>query len=124
MIKIGKVIYNLLSNDLTVKGLIDDKIYPLVIPENTVLPVVVYERNFNIEYNSTNLVSTSTIDITILTEDYDEGINIASSIDGVLNGFKGTSDNIRVLDIKLNSGDETTGDNAYIQKLTYTIKAV
>jgi len=41
---IGKVIHNLLSNNATVTSLVGSKIYPIIVPQNTLFPAITYER--------------------------------------------------------------------------------
>ncbi len=124
MIKIGKVIYSLLtSSGSTVGEMVNNRIYPLIVPENTPMPCIIYERTFSNENNKDSYTSTSSIDVTILSSDYGEGLEIAESIDDTLIGFRGEIQGINVIDIKGLSGDETYVEDCFIQKLSYTIRA-
>jgi len=50
MITTGKSIYDLLSADTSIAAAVGAKIYPLVAPEGTNLPFIIYERSYNNNY--------------------------------------------------------------------------
>lgn len=121
-IKIGAAVYSILSSNATITGYIGNKIFPLVIPENTLLPCIVYERNSDVEYTRDGAgISTSVIDITCLSEDYTECINIAQAVYDIMNCYKGIVSGISIVDTRLSGLAETFAENAYIQKLTFTM---
>jgi len=68
MIDYGKTIYDILTDAFTGQTGYTVSIYPLVLPENTALPAIVWRRQFNCEYTKDWRVSNNiNIDITILT---------------------------------------------------------
>jgi len=124
-IKLGAAIYSILLSSSILTGYTSNKVYPLIIPENTQLPCVVYERNGDFEYTRDGVgVATSVIDITILSEDYTECINITQAVYDVLQLYKGIVSGINILDTRLIGLSETYAENAYIQKLTFSIKSI
>lgn len=121
MIKTGKVIYNLLSTNSGITAKVGTRIYPIVMPENTVLPAIVYERSYINSYNRDGFISTTEIDVTVLTADYSDGIEICTLVDGVLNGYSGSISGSNVVDIQNQVGVETYAEETFLQKITYTI---
>lgn len=124
MIKIGKVIFKLLNDDLELKNLVGENIYPLVIPENTTFPCIVYERRTNPEYTKDGVYGDYTdVDITIIADTYSSSIEIAERIDTILNTYSGDILDISIDDISNTDVDETYSDGYYFQRLVYTIKS-
>lgn len=124
MITLGKAIYTILSGSTAVRSYVNTKIYPIIIPENTVLPCIVYERNSNVDYSRDGAdLFTSVVDITILSNNYTEVINITSAVYTALNSYKGTVSGINIIDTRLNDIVETYAEESYIQKLTFTIRS-
>jgi hypothetical protein len=126
MIALGKVIYNLLTaTGTTIQSLVGKKVYPLVISENTQLPCIVYERNGDYEYSRDGqAIATTVVDITILSEDYSETINIAEGVFNILNMYSGDNGSIHIFNIRLISVQETYAENVFIQKLTFEVKSI
>lgn len=124
-ITIGKSIFSILSGNTEVNNYVGIKIYPLVIPELTLLPCIVYERTSDIEYTRDGAgVSTSIVDVTILSENYEETINISVAVYNLLNNYKGISEGINIIDIRLSGISETYAENSYIQRLTFSVKSI
>ena len=125
MIKLGKVIYTILSGNTTVRNYVSLNIFPIVIPENTELPCVVYERNSDFENtkDSGYGIQNDSVDITILSENYTECIDITQAIYDCLSDYKGTILGIGIVDIKCTNVSETFAENCYIQKLTFNVKS-
>lgn len=125
MIELGAVVYSLLSSNETLQEKIGTKIFPLIIPYGTVAPAIFYERNGNGESNKdSGGLFDSTVDITIISNTYSEGIDIAKCINSILDGYRG-----RVLDVNVR---KITFENIYeryseandmcVQRLSYNFK--
>ena len=109
MIDFGKTIYSLLSTSTGVTGY-TQAIYPLVIPENTNLPAIVYKRSYDNEYSKDYRVgSTINLELTILSDTYNQGVDIADAVKLIFDENK----------IRLISGDEQYMEGAYIQSLQF-----
>ncbi len=125
MIEIGKTIYTLLSANASLTNLIGNKIYPLVIPADEQLPVVVYERQGNNDSTKDGgAVNNINFDITILSENYAEAIRIAVTIHQILNDYSGVVNGVKIIKIKLTNINETYAEDAFIESLSYSIKAI
>ena len=121
MITIGQTIYSLLTGSTAVTGYTGNNIYPLIIPENTPLPCIVYERRSNNDYSKDGLsLFDITVDLMVISEDYIQSIDVSNTVNSVLNGYK----NSNIRGIKFVGIDELYSDGVFIQKLTYNIKSV
>jgi hypothetical protein len=124
-IKVGKALYAILTGSTAVKNVVASKIYPIVIPENTSLPVIVYERSGDVEYTRDGSgFFNDVVDITILSEDYTECIDLTDAVYNALNMYKGTAGSVQIIDSRLTNVSETFAENSYIQKLTFAIKTI
>ncbi len=124
MINISKAIYYLLVNS-SVTGYTGTRIYPIVMPENTPFPMVVYERRTNPEYSKDDAVLKLTTGIiTVISDDYTESIDLANAVNSALENYNGIVSGIDVKDIMLESVDEIYANGAYMQKLVYNILSV
>lgn len=125
MIDVSKVIYYLLANNTTITNYIGTRIFPLVLPENSNFPLVVYERRTNPDYTKDGAALKFTIAvITVISNDYSQSIDIATAINNVFDDYSGTVNGINVQAIRLDSIDEIYANGAYIQKLVYNILTV
>jgi hypothetical protein len=125
MIDVSKVIYYLLANNTTITNYIGTRIFPLVLPENSNFPLVVYERRTNPEYTKDGAALKFTIAvITVISNDYSQSIDIATAINNVFDDYSGTVNGINVQAIRLDSVDEIYANGAYMQKLVYNILTV
>jgi len=124
MIDISKAIYYLLAHS-SVTGYTGTRIYPLVMPENTPFPMVIFERRTNPEYSKDDAVYKLTMGIiTVISDDYTESIDVANAVNNAVENYNGTIGSINVKDITLDSVDEFYADGAYMQKLVYNILSV
>lgn len=82
--------------------------YPLVIPENTPLPCVVYERSVNNDINNDSYTSVVNVSMDILTSTYSEGVELLNNILEASKGYGYVFEAV----------SEDYLDGVYIQKLT------
>lgn len=116
MIEIGKVIYKALEDN----GIIS---YPIVAPENSTLPLVIYERAFTAESTKDGRTwNTNSVDIYVLSEDYKESITLSKQIEDIVTSIQGTLLGSYIVKSKLIAGVEMYESGVYIQKLTFEIK--
>jgi len=127
MITTGKNIYSILSADTGVTALVGANIYPLVIPEGnstnieSLLPCIIYERSFNNGYTRDGLcTSESQANITILSKQYSNAIDISNAVFQALNMYSDS----KIKSIRLISGSEIFSINAFIQNLTFEIDSL
>ena len=119
MITIGQTIYTLLTGNTAITGYTGLNIYPLIVPENTPLPLIVYERrSTNDASKDANALNNVDVDVMILADEYKESIDIAVLVASTLENYSnGTIKKIHFTNI-----DELYTDGVFIQKLTFNIK--
>lgn len=116
MIEIGKVVNKILTDA-------DLVCYPIVAPENSNLPLIIYERTFTADDTKDGRsIDNNTIDVYILSESYKESIILSKQIEGLICAAKGLILTAFVIKSKLVAGNELYSDGIYIQKLTFEIK--
>jgi len=119
MITTGKTIFTILSTNAAIITLVGTKIFPLVVPEDTLLPCIVYERSFDNQYTKDGLASSdSTINITVISENYKKSIDISEAVFNALNMYRGSG----VRSLTLVSGAEVYAEGAFLQNLTFAVK--
>jgi len=109
----GKGIHTILSTDPTLLTLVDgnvnNKIFPVTIPQAAEFPAVVYTTISN--NPSETKSSTSTLDVLRIQIDtyanrYTDLVDIESRVRVLLDGFRGTADNINIDGIKYLTSQE------------------
>ena len=116
MIEISKIIYATLST-------LNTKCFPIVAPESTTLPFVVYQRSVNVEVTKDGRAfDTNTITIHVLAEDYSDSMTISKQIDDLMQGLTGDVSGVHIYYTRLNSVAELYDSGVFIQKLEYEIK--
>lgn len=121
MITTGKIIYDLLRSNTDITNMVADKIFPLVIPEGTNLPCIVYSREFENNHTKDYYTSSNcTVNITIISEKYQEGIDIQYAVNNTLKDHYSSN----VKNISLMNGNETYVEGQFIQSLNFTVKTV
>ena len=81
-LEIGKLIYSLLSADSRLSTLLGNKIFPLIVENNTTYPFIVYKRS-DVKANYTKDIHLSddvSIDIVCVSDNYLSGLEIAGII--------------------------------------------
>lgn len=109
---IGKVIYDLLKDFTT---------YPLVADNNAKYPFLVYKRSNVISSGCKDGSYEDTVDIsiTIVTQTYSEGIDIANQVRQILERQVINADDLTLNDTYLISASESFTDNVFVQNLNF-----
>ena len=96
------------------------KIRPLILPQDTQLPSILYQRNYDIT-NTKDRYSggEATVSITILTAEYLEGVTLAELVRSSLESYADPSINR----IYLTAGTEAFVADAFMQSMTFILKA-
>lgn len=125
-ILIGKAIYSQLSNDSTITGYVDGRIFPMMIPENNSVqfPFIVYSRTAVSPLYTKDGNFEDICDVTVIVTDTDylRSCNIANAVRDSLEWRRGTINTLLIDEIKLVSVNEATSDNVYIQTLNFRIR--
>lgn len=122
---VGKYIYRMLSEDEVLSGKVTSrKIFPLVANADTTYPFIVYSRTgLTVEYCKDGTVE-DTVDFLILavSDNYVESLEVANQIRSILENKRYKDDTIQISSIRLSSVQEEYMEDAYIQRLNFTIK--
>lgn len=127
---IGKAIYSLLVSDTTVSALVGENIFPLVAPEGTEFPYVVYSCvSMTTARDKDQLFYQQDVSeaVIVCTEDYTSGIEIAAAIAQALQ-FEEKQvilDSGMTIDIMESGFSGKTEDyvqNTYVQGLMFNLK--
>ena len=120
---VGDAVREILVNNESVYDAVGENIYPIVAPEGTVDPFIVYYRDkYRRETSKMGIVEDEcNVVITILSADYDEGANIAGLVDSVLFGKHTNDETGCTFDFELVDGTEGFEDNKYYQQMVYRI---
>jgi len=120
MIKIGQAVYYLLTGDTSVSSYVGTKIFPLVIPENTETPVIVYERRGDPEYNKDSVAMYNTlVYITIISDKYTEAINITQAVSDRLENYNGVLFGMNIRDVEVTNVQEVYTEDKYVQEISF-----
>ena len=121
----GKYIYKLLSEDeVLATRVTSKKIFPLVANAETTYPFIVYARTgLIVEYCKDGTVE-NRIDFQILSvsENYVESLEIGNQIRKVLELIRYKDEDICIRECRLSSVSEEYMEDAFIQRLNFSIK--
>lgn len=104
----GKAIYSLLSNDVTVTGLVSTRIYPNQLPNQATYPAIIYSQvseEFDSSKDGPIPTGIFTYQFDIYASTYPAAQNIANAIKSTLDWYTGTVAGKNVSRIK--KGDES-----------------
>jgi len=109
MITTGKTIFDLLEAHAPLVALVGTNMFPLIAPEGTASPFLLYQRSFEVIRTKDGPAnSSSAIIINIISEKYLETIDISTAVHNALKG-----------EANLLSGTEVYEEGAFIQTLTF-----
>lgn len=120
MFKITTEIRSILLASGEITAVIEEKVFPIIAPENTAGDFIVYQRDgFKQEYTQMGIASQSPlVNVTAVSDNYDRSQNLASLIYDTLSGDFRDPD----ITIQLEDSTEDFIDNKYIQILQFLIK--
>lgn len=123
-LKIGQYILEVLKdNEELISLLGEDKIWPIVARQDTLLPYITYTRDAsNIQYTKiTGHDNSISFTYRVFSEDYDEGLNIVNLLRNILERRTINFPNeIRINDIKVQSVYESFADDVFCQTITFS----
>lgn len=123
-ILLGKAIYQILSGDTTIKSYVNDKIYPIFAPDETLNPFIVYERkNVNAFYTKDGLTyDEATISVSVVSDNYTECVTIANAVRTALELINGIYNGIEIYQSLFSGVTEDFGIDGFITTIDFTIK--
>ena len=123
-LQVGKVIFDILSNDPQVTQRVNSKIFPLVAENNTTFPFIVYKRTGIEPQTSKDRMihrEETNVDVIIISDTYNDSIEVADLVKTALTGKNGIFSGISVKDIEFIDASEDFQDETFIQNLTFKI---
>ena len=123
-LQVGKVIFDILSNDPQVTQRVNNKIFPLVAENNTTFPFIVYKRTGIEPQTSKDRMihrEETNVDVIIISDTYNDSIEVADLVKTALTGKNGVFSGISVKDIEFIDASEDFQDETFIQNLTFKI---
>ena len=123
-LKIGQYILEVLNDNEDLMALLgENKIWPIVARQDTLLPYITYTRDCsNIQYTKvTGHDNTVSFTYRVFSEDYDEGLNIVNLLRNILERRTINFPNeIIINDIKVQSVYESFSDDVFCQTITFS----
>lgn len=130
--KIGLAIYNILSNDGDIEGLVSTRIYPNVAKQATPFPFIVYQTT-GVDPNDTK-DGVSTVDgnsfmILCYSETYTQVADLAQLARIALDRKSGTYNGVEVQTIQFTGYDEDfdikgDGQGVYVQTVSFNLRQI
>lgn len=121
---IGKYIYKLLSEDEVLTQIVTPKkIFPLVANAETTYPFIVYARTgLNVAYCKDG-VTENTVEMQVIavSDKYVESLEVANQIRRILELKRFKDGDVFIRDCRLSSVYEEYIENAFVQKMIFTI---
>lgn len=124
-IKLTKYIRKfLLDNKELMKVVKPTSIFPIVAQANTKYPYIVMQRTgIRASYSKAGITEDNvTLEIIAISNDYSQSIDIAQLIRETIDGKRYRSDEIEIDDIEVESITEEFAENAYLQRLVFSMK--
>ena len=116
MLKIGKVIYELLSKNEELKKVVDTKIYPLIANETTSFPFIIYKRTSIVNDGNKDYQSKyAMINLIVVDNEYEGSVQIAELVRKAIEHKRGKIADFMVEDITIENAIEDYVDYAFIQ---------
>lgn len=114
----------LLDNKELMKVVKPTSIFPIVANANTKYPYIVMQRTgIRASYSKAGITEDNvTLEIIAISNDYSQSIDIAQLIRETIDGKRYRSDEIEIDDIEVESITEEFVDNAYLQRLVFSMK--
>lgn len=117
LVKIGKTLKTLLLSNQAVAAVLTGKIFPLVAVEGTTFPFLVYRRSGYVPDGNKDFEDeVVSMELTILSDKYEIGVNVA---DAVITGLKGS--NADIDEVKITGTSESFSSDVYIQRIQINI---
>lgn len=125
-IKIGKLINTRLASNETLTNMIgENKVFPIVAPNETKFPFVVYQKT-NItpsRFTKDGIgEDTVTFNIFVLSDSYFESVDIADEVRKTLEARYVSNNEIYMSDTYMSSINESFESNTYIQQIQFITK--
>lgn len=123
-IEVGRIIKLLLLQNAEVLDLIGKKIFPIVAPENTEYPFLLYVRTgVSPAYTKDrkSISDTVRLGLTVACAEYEQSVDIVGAVFKALQCRSGTFDGIEVEEIRMVNSDEDFQDDCFMQNIEFEV---
>jgi len=122
-LQLGKSIYSLLSGNTSLHTFVQDKIFPIFAPDETMNPFITYDlKSLNSYYTKDGFnYDVITLDVNIISDNYSECISIADSVRSALELKQGTYGGVEITYSLLSNFSQNYGTDGFIATLEFTI---
>jgi hypothetical protein len=126
--ELGKVIYNLLSNNSGVYNLAHYRIYPITAPQNTTFPFVVYtitNTEPSLTKDGVSPLDVISFQIDCYSTQYDENTSLANAVRSALDYYTGTVEGQQIQRIRFvgeGDGDYNAELEIFWKSLDFSIR--
>lgn len=121
---VGNDIREILMQDSAITESVGENIYPIIAPEGTKDPFILYQRDkYKKSYTKMGVYEEEChLTITVVADDYDKAIYLAYLIDNAVQGTHSNPETGCVITAELYDSTEGFDDNKYFENLIYAIK--
>jgi hypothetical protein len=121
---VGNDVREIMQQNSALTEFIGEDIYPVIAPEGTKGPFILYQRDkYKKSYTKMGVYEEEChLLITIVADDYDTAIYLAFLVDNALQGSHTNPETGCNLKMELYDSTEGFEDNKYFESLTYSIK--
>lgn len=124
-IKIGKTIYKMLSGSTAVTAEVGNKIYPLIAPDTTTFPFIVFSRSgIDTQYCKDCVYEDrATITVIVVAEDYETAVDTANAVRQAIENkrYNDTENQIEIKGAYLQGVTEYYQNDTHVQTLNFTV---
>lgn len=116
----GKLIYNLLVNDAQLVSIVNTRIFPGFVPQDTQFPALTYAFDSQLPTKSKDGdagLDVLDMSIVVFHENYSEAQAVAERCRAILNYYAGTSNGVTVDKITF----ENQTDNSYVSQYEFVV---
>ena len=124
-IKIGKTIYKMLSGSTAVTAEVGNKIYPLIAPDTTTFPFIVFSRSgIDTQYcKDCAYEDRAAITVIVVAEDYETAVDTANAVRQAIENkrYNDTDNQIEIKGAYLQGVTEYYQNDTHVQTLNFTV---
>ncbi|RHO65979.1 DUF3168 domain-containing protein [Parabacteroides sp. AF48-14] len=126
-LEVGRVIKLLLLQNTEVSKLIGKNIFPVVAPEQTEYPFLLYERtNVSPSYTKDRKSFSDSVRVivTIVCAEYEQSVDVVRAVFKALQGRRGVFEGIDVDEIRMINSNEEFQDDCIIQYIEFEVEII
>lgn len=119
---IGKLIFQVMSEDTNITQYVGDKIYPVVAPYEVTNPYIVFSRtnDFSTSFTKDGAIGdTINFTVNVFADKYIDAVEIANFVRHSFENHTISNSELEISDIRMTSASEQFVEDIYIQSLQF-----